>query len=131
MAINPLKLDKESTSPDRVRVAFQRIEKWARQLTDIVGGVGFPITVKEVDGAPSVPNVSILQVAKPGSIVDNGGGDVTLSPFPAGAGPCVIVKQPTGEYVALTVPDLTKHHTIVWDKDDAVIKWVPTSSLCP
>lgn len=47
-------------------------------------GGAFNLTIKEIDGAPSVSNVSIVQVTN-GTLVDNGGGNVTLN-FPGGGG---------------------------------------------
>lgn len=49
------------------------------------GGAGSPLTVEEVDGAPTVPNVTKIKVSN-GTLTDDGGGVVTISTGGGGSG---------------------------------------------
>ena len=64
--------------PSTVESRLNRIEGLVRVLLGRTTGSGSPLTVKEIDGSPSVANVTEIKVTN-GALTDNGGGSTTIT----------------------------------------------------
>jgi hypothetical protein len=69
------------------------------------GGGGSPLTVQEVDGSPSVSNVSIIRFSN-GTVTNDGGGQVTITNTGGGGGGSLTVQEQDG------IPTITGVNTI-------------------
>ena len=73
------------------------------------GGSGSSLTVRELDGVPTVNNVNTIQVSN-GTLVDNGGGVVTLST--GGGGTTLTVSDGVTSVAAVTNLNFTAGATV-------------------